>query len=396
MHYAFFELDMKHVGFAKALAALCAIGAHGLTIHRAGPVVLARTSGLSASAAVTSGPPAPAGLRAAVVAEEADLVAAHYLETSEARLAVNLTCLRPEDEEAVDSESGSYEKFNDELLALDLRPGRLCSGGKCNEACCSRVFLRRFATADECADLRSFAEQMMPPPAPLELRHDVYLRDAAAAAAAGTSPSEFYPLFIRLVERMRRALAREYGLPLKRLRPRLSFVSRVCAPDEGGLWDVGELHADECSDSSYHYSGILYLNAGRGDAFEGGELCFVDDGGERRLLAPTAGLAAIFSSGWENLHHIAPVRSGTRFAVPMFFTTQPAPAGAAAGAAVGAAVGAPEMGVALGAMVGAAVGGDSGAASTSTPEERAETLLRLADEGPYEELVLRWAELFDW
>lgn len=386
-------LGLRNQLMRALFVAICAIVADGvlLTTGRTSP---ARASGLTVSAAATSGLPAP-GLRSAVLGEEADLVAAHYLEASEARLAVNLTCLRPDSDE-VEPESESYEKFNDDLLALDLTAGRLCSGGTCNDACCSRVFLRRFATADECAELCASAQELMPPPSPLELRHDVYLKDAAAAAVAGTAPSDFYPLFIRLVERMRRALAREYGLPLRRLRPRLAFVSRVVAPDEGGEWDVGELHADECSDSSYHYSGILYLNAGLGDAFEGGELCFVDGGGKRRLLAPKPGLAAVFSSGWENMHIIAPVRSGERFAVPMFFTTQPVPVGAAAGAAMGAAIGATEVGVALGTIVGAAVGGGSGATSTATPEERAETLLRLADEGPYEELVLRWAELFDW
>ena len=40
-------------------------------------------------------------------------------------------------------------------------------------------------------------------------------------------------------------------------------------------------------------------------------------------IAPTKGMANIFSSGWENMHEVQPLISGTRFAVPTFFTTNP-------------------------------------------------------------------------
>ena len=55
------------------------------------------------------------------------------------------------------------------------------------------------------------------------------------------------------------------------------------------------------------------------------------DGGEEgssRVLtprAPSKGSAVIFSSGWENLHQVEPLRSGTRLAIPAFFTTCPVP-----------------------------------------------------------------------
>jgi hypothetical protein len=38
---------------------------------------------------------------------------------------------------------------------------------------------------------------------------------------------------------------------------------------------------------------------------------------------PTKGAAVIFSSGWENMHEVEQLTSGTRFAVPCFFTTEP-------------------------------------------------------------------------
>ena len=84
--------------------------------------------------------------------------------------------------------------------------------------------------------------------------------------------------------------------------------------------------------------------ASQHDDFEGGTLFFSDaapeDGQaqsaerstapgaapsvERVLspLSPSRGMAIIFSSGWENMHVVEPLASGTRIAVPAFFTTQ--------------------------------------------------------------------------
>ena len=54
-------------------------------------------------------------------------------------------------------------------------------------------------------------------------------------------------------------------------------------------------------------------------------------------LSPTSGSAVVFSSGWENMHEVEPLRSGTRIAVPAFFTTHAAPAPPPAAAAPAAA-----------------------------------------------------------
>ena len=77
---------------------------------------------------------------------------------------------------------------------------------------------------------------------------------------------------------------------------------------------------------------MLYLSA-QGDDFDGGSFAFSDPDpaapGGRALspLSPSRGLAVFFSSGWENMHQVAPVLSGTRFAVPAFFVTRAADAG---------------------------------------------------------------------
>merc|ERR1711862_643605 len=50
---------------------------------------------------------------------------------------------------------------------------------------------------------------------------------------------------------------------------------------------------------------------------------------------PTRGSAVIFSSGWENMHEVEKITSGTRYAVPCFFTTCPVPEAAYEQMAVG-------------------------------------------------------------
>jgi hypothetical protein len=164
-------------------------------------------------------------------------------------------------------------------------------------------------------------------------------------------------LFVRMVERMRRAVAHEYGLPLLTISPVQTFAAQFVSPeaaaqgasqggggDAGGKDAAGGLHADECSFKDFHYSAVLYLGT-QGDDFEGGTFSFNDpspgSAGDaptlmglpivtsapgtrvRCPLAPAAGAAVLFSSGWENMHEVAPLVSGVRLAVPIFFGTRP-------------------------------------------------------------------------
>ena len=135
---------------------------------------------------------------------------------------------------------------------------------------------------------------------------------------------------MRLLERTRRAIAHEYGLPLETVAPRQAFVSRTSK----GATARQSLHADESSYDTFHYSSVLYLST-QGEHFEGGSFAFSDpppplsssssSSGERRLseLAPQSGLAVLFSSGWENMHRVQPMVSGCRHALPAFFVTRP-------------------------------------------------------------------------
>jgi len=140
-------------------------------------------------------------------------------------------------------------------------------------------------------------------------------------------------IFVRLVERMRRMIAHEYGLPLSTVLPMQAFAAMFTGENA----KQATTHSDESTHKEFHYSCVAYFTE-HGDDFEGGTFYWNDaaeaaaddeggvDGGEEgssRVLtprAPSKGSAVIFSSGWENLHQVEPLRSGTRLAIPAFFT----------------------------------------------------------------------------
>ena len=227
-----------------------------------------------------------------------------------ARLATNVTCLQPaEQSDAPDA----HNKMDEALLAIPLKPGRACHGGECCDAC-SRVVSPAFTTVAEADAFLDELRLAITPPL-----HQFSLQKCAFRDARTTL------LFVRLVERMRRALAAEYGLRLATITPLQCFVSCfVGAQDK-----QGGLHSDEATHREFHYSAVLYLST-QGVDFEGGGFAFNDaapePGGARVLspLAPSKGAAVLFSSGWENYHEVEPLLDGTRFALPGFFGTRPA------------------------------------------------------------------------
>ena len=226
----------------------------------------------------------------------------------------NVTCMQPA-RDGLEPEGGLMD---DALAALPLRPGRACDGGSCCDAC-SRVMFPAFATPAEVdAFLEELQHAIVPP------LHQFSLAKCAFRDARTTL------IFVRLVERMRRAVAHEYGLPLSTVTPMQTFVSCF----QGAKNKQGGLHSDESTHREFHYSAVLYLSTRQVD-FEGGSFAFSDApeaadppqavGTSRVLtpLSPSKGSAVVFSSGWENMHEVEPLVSGTRFAVPSFFSTCP-------------------------------------------------------------------------
>ena len=260
-----------------------------------------------------------------------------------------MTCLCP-----VDGSDGSG-LFGEELLrfqAEQTQVGRQCRGGSCAPAC-SRVAYAGLATSQECTELRERAEALL---AYCDVNGgneddgedgDVSNLDLSDAAESGDVRLAL--LLLRLIERLRRVVAHEYGLPPSRLVASTAFVARIRAASaerrrgrraDGSEAGVCVAHADESSYDSYHYSAVLHLHS-VGDGFTGGSFVFTDPSGDpesdaagaslhsssqkvRRLtrLEPQAGRALLFSSGWENAHYVEDVHEGgTRYALPVFFRT---------------------------------------------------------------------------
>lgn len=262
----------------------------------------------------------------------------------------NLTCLCP-----ADGTDGTG-LFGDELMHFQessTQVGRQCDGGACGPAC-SRVTYSGVASPEECAELRALVAARLVADDLEEEAGAVANVDVSDAADAGDVKLAF--LMLRLIERLRRMVAHEWGLAPAQVRASSAFVARIRADPEdeqttGGGGDgpgYAAAHADESSYASFHYSAVLHLHSA-GDGFEGGAFVFTDppdddvgnatpSGGlmaawARKLLglraerwqtriAPQAGRALLFSSGWENVHYVEPC-TGERFALPVFFECVP-------------------------------------------------------------------------
>jgi len=256
--------------------------------------------------------------------------------TRDNRVIQNVTCMQPAKGGVERASAGLAYVFDHNAHAsLPLKEGRRCEKGRCCDAC-SRVEFPTFATLSETdhatiPGLEDFTFDRVP------------WMDKRTTL-----------IVTRLVERIRRTIAHEYGLPLSTVLP-LQAYSRTAEAGTtsagGGNGQGGDglpLHTDEATHDCYHYSCVLYLSS-QGEDFEGGSFLWNDPADEgssgtgrsgaeedmiggaasssRKLTpyAPRRGTAIIFSSGWENMHQVAPITSGRRSVLPAFFTTEPVP-----------------------------------------------------------------------
>lgn len=292
----------------------------------------------------------------------------HHLLQRE-KISTNVTCMQPDD---TLGDEGAARRMNyvfddGDHKNLPLMEGRRCEGGNCCDKCSRNIF-------------PTFAQDH-------ETNFDKFPSiNSLTFNDLEKIPSATIIQFVRLIERVRRTIAHEYGLPLSTILPLQAYSRKYVAGSiqkggGGGEGDFVTLHTDEATHAGYHYSCVLYLST-QGEDFEGGNFVFndpakttgeenaniseyseeVDDallesikngelpdelilGGEdaeddstmsleeeirragRELSAfhPTRGSGVIFSSGWENMHEVEKITSGVRYAVPCFFTTCPVP-----------------------------------------------------------------------
>eukprot|EP00956_Cyclotella_meneghiniana_P012051 scaffold17118_cov61-Cyclotella_meneghiniana.AAC.1 len=192
---------------------------------------------------------------------EADMQ--HLLNREEDKQTTNVTCMQPDDSGgiAARAQSMSYIFDDGEHKNLPLMEGRRCEGGTCCDACSRNLFATfardREVDLDVFPGLASFT-----------------FNDLETVSTASILQ------FVRLIERVRRTIAHEYGLPLKSILPLQAYSRKYVAGTTqqgggGGEGDFVILHTDEATHDGYHYSCVLYLST-HGVDFEGGSFVWND------------------------------------------------------------------------------------------------------------------------
>ncbi|XP_062270166.1 urotensin-2 receptor 2 [Platichthys flesus] len=102
-----------------------------------------------------------------------------------------------------------------------------------------------------------------------------------------------------------------------------TFFSRINSTEAQTQHDeYWHPHIDKVTYGSFDYTCLLYLSD-YGSDFTGGRFIFMDQNGNR-TVEPRAGRVSFFSSGSENLHRVEKVAWGTRYAITVSFTCDPA------------------------------------------------------------------------
>lgn len=182
---------------------------------------------------------------------------------SREKITTNVTCMQPDDSGGAEARASAMSYIFDDSTHKDLplKEGRRCEGGHCCDKCSRNIF-PTFAQDHE-SDLNTFPEIA-----------SLTFNDLE------TVPASVIIQFVRLIERVRRTIAYEYGLPLKTILPLQAYSRKYVAGTTqkgggGGEGDFVTLHTDEATHDGYHYSCVLYLST-QGQDFEGGNFVFND------------------------------------------------------------------------------------------------------------------------
>ena len=195
---------------------------------------------------------------------------------------LNLTCMQPKEEGLQSAHQMNYIFDDSSHKDLPLKEGRRCEDGRCCDAC-SRLIFRDFATPSECS-METFPELA-----------SLTFNDLKQVSTATILQ------FTRLVERVRRTIGIQYGLPLSHILPLQAYSRKYVAGTTqqgggGGEGDFVTLHTDEATHSGYHYSSVMYLST-QGEDFEGGDFVFNDpseeeDGGDATVASTEADITS--------------------------------------------------------------------------------------------------------
>lgn len=133
-----------------------------------------------------------------------------------------------------------------------------------------------------------------------------------------------FELYREVRGRIQTAIAETFGLDSSLLYlTKPTFFSRINSTDAKTQHDeYWHPHIDKVTYGSFDYTSLLYLSD-YGSDFTGGRFIFMDQNGNR-TVEPRAGRVSFFSSGSENLHRVEKVTWGTRYAITVSFTCDPA------------------------------------------------------------------------
>ncbi|KAM8837970.1 2-oxoglutarate and iron-dependent oxygenase domain-containing protein 3 [Spinachia spinachia] len=135
---------------------------------------------------------------------------------------------------------------------------------------------------------------------------------------------EDFQLYRNVRERIQAVIAETFGLDRTLLYlTKPTFFSRInstlAKTQHDEYWHP---HIDKVTYGSFDYTSLLYLSD-YGSDFTGGRFIFMDQNANR-TVEPRAGRVSFFSSGTENLHRVEKVAWGTRYAITVSFTCDPA------------------------------------------------------------------------
>lgn len=135
---------------------------------------------------------------------------------------------------------------------------------------------------------------------------------------------EDFQLYRDVRGRIQEVIAKVFGLdPSLVFLTKPTFFSRInstiAKTQHDEYWHP---HVDKVTYGSFDYTSLLYLSDYSSD-FTGGRFIFMDANGNR-TVEPRAGRLSFFTSGSENLHRVEQVTWGTRYAITVSFTCDPA------------------------------------------------------------------------
>jgi len=145
--------------------------------------------------------------------------------------------------------------------------------------------------------------------------------------------AEDFRVYIRVKNKVHEAIAEAFQVDKHKLfLTKPTFFSRITTKTASTLHDeYWHPHVDKTTYGSFHYTALVYLST-KGVDFDGGDFVFIDAKKEagvestatvNRTVEPRMARVSSFTSGNENLHHVAKVTRGTRYAVTIAFTCDP-------------------------------------------------------------------------